>query len=485
MEAGLAYKRLDIDSVLKGKYVIKDYLTGGKSELTYLAVDLGLNRKAVIKGFELDGKIDQALEEAQNICQFESEFIVVVYEHFTERGVSYHATRYHPKGSLQDKLDSTAGGVLDESEVRQILSDLVEGMKVVHAKNILHTDLKPQNVVFSDKNAVIIDFDTAVKNNHVAIAYTAGYASPEQDLEEKLDKRADIYALGAIAHHCLTGQKPTKAIDRNTHDNMEKLGDREGASDFLKSIDRALSLDKSKRPESVTAWKNSWGKEVEKTSIKPYSTTDSNTQGTAPKGRQIGRESGKTRDKDNSRATTVNRSDKSKPRLSSRSKAVIGAAGVVLVGTGGTYAALNSQPIDPTTLSNEELVEIIEDKSKQINSIEEAESLLYELMNKEPTEQQKTESINSIAQGRLAQAKQYAQKQQWDDVMAYAQQGIDLGVDGNLKVALKNEFLKAKAQLDAIQYRKDLDRAKGEKDKGIEQKLKKLHGSVDKESTVR
>jgi hypothetical protein len=111
-------------------------------------------------------------------------------------------------------------GRIDAHELIPLAIQILEGLGAAHASDVIHRDLKPSNVLITDSGEVkIIDFGLAKvlgRNTPERQALTeAGtalgsvhYMSPEQCRTQAVDGRADIYALGCLMHHCLSGAPP-------------------------------------------------------------------------------------------------------------------------------------------------------------------------------------------------------------------------------------------------------------------------------------
>ena len=103
-------------------------------------------------------------------------------------------------------------------EVRAIIEQIVVGLRAFHRKEMIHQDLKPENIVIDKRGTVkIIDFGSArvagLDESGAPVSLpdllgTVGYAAPEYQTGEKPTNRSDIYSLGVIAYEMLTGELP-------------------------------------------------------------------------------------------------------------------------------------------------------------------------------------------------------------------------------------------------------------------------------------
>ena len=103
----------------------------------------------------------------------------------------------------------------DLEKVRSIVEQIVQGLRAMHRKDILHLDLKPANVMIDAQGQVkLIDFgsslaaSTAEDSQSNFLAGTADYAAPEHLLETKPSSLSDIFSLGVITYEMLTGYLP-------------------------------------------------------------------------------------------------------------------------------------------------------------------------------------------------------------------------------------------------------------------------------------
>ena len=120
----------------------------------------------------------------------------------------YYIMDYLENGSLEDVL---ANGPLPVAEAVSLFRAVADGLRHAHARGILHCDLKPANILLDqDARPRLADFGQSRLTNELAPSLgTLYYMAPEQaDLKAVPDARWDVYALGAVLYHMLTGQQP-------------------------------------------------------------------------------------------------------------------------------------------------------------------------------------------------------------------------------------------------------------------------------------
>ena len=116
-----------------------------------------------------------------------------------------------------DTLSFLCQGITLESEqVRGIVLDICDALYILHSKNLVHRDVKPENVIVYGDRSVLIDFNTIRKaspqktgSSDTRVLGTLGYAPPEQYGLSQTDCTADIYALGVMINVLLTGKHPS------------------------------------------------------------------------------------------------------------------------------------------------------------------------------------------------------------------------------------------------------------------------------------
>ena len=157
-------------------------------------------------------------KESQTITHLSHPNIVKLYDFGEDDHTPYMVMEYVEGKDLRTLLQEK--GQLAVEEVCQFLPALISALHYTHEQGIIHRDLKPSNIMMSPQNngyrPVLMDFGIAKQTNQTTKLTQTGtmigtleYIPPEQ-LQgiETVDQRADIYALGAMTYHLLTGQVP-------------------------------------------------------------------------------------------------------------------------------------------------------------------------------------------------------------------------------------------------------------------------------------
>jgi serine/threonine protein kinase len=210
-------------AILENRYhPIKLLSDEGGFGRTYLAIDLKkLNRECVIKQLAPQVQGTGALKKATELFEQEAQQLEKLGEHpqipallayFEENGYLYLIQQYI-KGKTLDKLPNQ--GVWNEQEVKDFLLNILPVLTLIHGKNIIHRDIKPNNIIKRDDNGnyVLIDFG-ASKELEGTIATKAttigtyGYSAREQIIEGKAYPGSDLFSLGVTCFYLLTKVEP-------------------------------------------------------------------------------------------------------------------------------------------------------------------------------------------------------------------------------------------------------------------------------------
>ncbi|WP_329263041.1 serine/threonine protein kinase [Actinoallomurus sp. NBC_01490] len=208
-----------------GRYRIDRVLGSGAFASVWLAHDEVLDAQVAVKVLA-GGLIDDLdvrnrfLEEAKILRRADSERLVRVHDiGELPDGRPYFVMSYADLGTLADRM---RGRTLPVSEAIRLATEVARGVEVINRLGVIHRDLKPSNVLFQSttdggERLLIADLGLAKALAHASGAFTLpvgtpGYMSPEQArFGGGLDVRADVYGLGALTYHLLTGRAPGTA----------------------------------------------------------------------------------------------------------------------------------------------------------------------------------------------------------------------------------------------------------------------------------
>ena len=208
-----------IDKIVSHYKIISQVGQGGMGVL-YLAEDLELNRKAVLKFLPPDMMNDpesnlRFKREAQSAGSLSHPNIVTIYDVGVHENKTFIAMEYVEGKTLREVITSDE---LTIEKITDISVQICEGLNEAHSKGITHRDIKPENILIDEKGKVkIVDFGLAkIKNVSRGITKqdstvgTLKYMSPEQIRNQNVDHRSDIWSFGVILYEMITGKYPFK-----------------------------------------------------------------------------------------------------------------------------------------------------------------------------------------------------------------------------------------------------------------------------------
>jgi serine/threonine protein kinase len=201
-------------------YKVIDKLGEGGMGVLYLAEDLELNRKAVLKFLPTDMMNDPETNlrfkrEAQSAGSLSHPNIVTIYDVGVHENKTFIAMEYVEGKTLREHISSDD---LTIERITEISVQICEGLNEAHSKGITHRDIKPENILIDEKGKVkIVDFGLAKIMNvsrgitrQDSTVGTLKYMSPEQIRNQSVDHRSDIWSFGVILYEMITGKYPFK-----------------------------------------------------------------------------------------------------------------------------------------------------------------------------------------------------------------------------------------------------------------------------------
>lgn len=250
LNSGASTYHLPPHTYLKAKrYLIEKTLGEGGFGITYKGIDCQTSsaiaikelwpEKAVRQGRDITWSFNiSPAERKQQLLKFQLEakyqfqckhpHICQVYDWFEENNTAYIIMQFISGKTLYQLLQEKPS--IPETKIKKYFIEVAEALAVIHEKNLLHRDLKPDNILIdSQDNAIVIDFGAtkeflAGQTREMSVTLTAGYAPLEQySYKSKRFPATDIYALCASMYEVATGQLPEAAVERLNAGNTDTL----------------------------------------------------------------------------------------------------------------------------------------------------------------------------------------------------------------------------------------------------------------------
>lgn len=280
---------LPIGTRLK-EFEIKDIIGWGGFGIVYLAFDHSLDRQVALKEYmpcelavRIQGETTVAVksehhketfqaglhsfinDEARLLAHFDHHpSLVKVYRFWESNGTAYMVMPFYQGVTLKDKLRAMHTPP-DEKWLKNLLSQLLGALSILHKDNCFHRDIAPDNILIlsDDDKPLLLDFGAARRvigdmTQALTVMLKPGYAPIEQYGTENASIKqgpwTDIYALAAVIYFAITGKTPIPSVDRMLSDTLvplSKSAEGQYSADFLKGIDRSLAIRPEDRPRSV------------------------------------------------------------------------------------------------------------------------------------------------------------------------------------------------------------------------------------------
>jgi serine/threonine protein kinase len=208
---------------LFGDYELLQELGRGGMGVVYRARQLSLQREVAVKmilrgQLASNADLDRFRSEAEAAAKLDHAGIVPVYEVGDVAGRPYFSMKYIEGMTLAERLSN---GPLLPREAAKILYNVSRAIHFAHERNVLHRDLKPSNILLdAQQHPHVTDFglakqidDAASLTKTGAVLGTPAYMAPEQaaGARGQIGPHSDVYSLGVILYHMLTGRPPFQA----------------------------------------------------------------------------------------------------------------------------------------------------------------------------------------------------------------------------------------------------------------------------------
>ncbi len=253
-----------------GKYIIEDIIGFGGFGITYRAKDKDgkiLALKTLNHNTQLEPNFDELQEDFVNealcLAKCSHPRVVQVHRVFKEDGLWCIVMEYIDGIKLSKYLKDK--GILSQQEALRIIQQIGEALTFVHQRNVLHRDVKPENILLRRQglDAVLIDFGLAreftqgQRMTHTSHR-TERFAPIEQyELRAERGAYTDVYALAATLYNLRTGKLPRSAESRK-EDNIDLVPPQQYNPQIAdwenEAILHGMALEAKDRPQTVKAW---------------------------------------------------------------------------------------------------------------------------------------------------------------------------------------------------------------------------------------
>jgi serine/threonine-protein kinase len=258
-----------IGTVLSGRYKLEAKLGSGGMSTVYLANDGTLDRAVAVKVMhremsEQPDQLERFRQEARAVAKLSHPNVVAVIDAGEDGGHPYIVFEYVEGETLKQRIARL--GALDTQEALAYAIEIARGLTVAHARNMVHRDIKPQNVLIdAEGRAKLTDFGISRQLEQDGMTATGrvlgttDYVAPEQAMGHPVDPRSDIYSLGVVLYEMLIGQVPfhadsqvgvaMKHVNEELPDVQQRRPEISAASALV--VERATTKDPAERYQEV------------------------------------------------------------------------------------------------------------------------------------------------------------------------------------------------------------------------------------------
>jgi serine/threonine protein kinase len=300
-------KRLEtsVGTILAGRYKVESTLGSGGMAVVYRAEDDVLGRTVALKTLhhhyaEVPSFRRRFRQEARAMASLDHENIVKVYDISQDGEVPFIVVECVSGRDIGDLLANRRGGRLSEQFVRRMATQLLLALSYAHRRGIIHRDIKPSNILLTQDGTVkvadfgiarIVEEDDAAPGEPGEIVGSARYMSPEQLKGEDATPRSDVYSVGVLLYHCLTGRPPfsgdVKSLARQ-HVHKDPTPPRKLNRRITPGMEAVITKALSKDPRDRYFSANAMLDDIEaETSPRPSGTTEA-PRSARRKGRGVG-----------------------------------------------------------------------------------------------------------------------------------------------------------------------------------------------------
>jgi eukaryotic-like serine/threonine-protein kinase len=207
-----------VGTILGGRYRVQSTLGAGGMAVVYKAEDAILGRNVALKTLhrryaEMPSFRRRFLQEARAMACLDHENIVKVYDISQDGEVPFIVAECVSGRDIGTLLSGRRERHLNERFTRGVAAQLLRALSYAHRQGVIHRDIKPSNILVAGGGTVkVADFGIAriveEDGEPGEIVGSARYMSPEQLMGREATPRSDVYSVGVLLYHCLTGKPP-------------------------------------------------------------------------------------------------------------------------------------------------------------------------------------------------------------------------------------------------------------------------------------
>jgi len=259
---GVVYKAFDTS--LEREVALKEYMPSSLAQRIGGGTQVQVKSERYRETFEAGRK--SFIGEAKLLASFDHPALVKVYRFWEANGTAYMVMPLLKGDTLKDVLREMRrkGEPIEENWLRSVLGPLTEALLVIHAEQVYHRDIAPDNVMYlPEKNRwLLLDFGAARRviseqTQALTVILKPGYAPVEQYAEipgMRQGPWTDVYALAAVVYYAIVGKTPPPSVGRLLNDTYKPLSTEAAgrySERFLAAIDRALVVRPEERTQSI------------------------------------------------------------------------------------------------------------------------------------------------------------------------------------------------------------------------------------------
>ncbi len=288
-------------TTIHGRYLVGRVLGSGGFGITYIGYDLTLAKKVAIKEYlpiefatrmpnqtnvtvyagekyeQFTAGMKKSLDEAKRLAEFrQTEGITQIFDFFEENNTAYIVMELLEGETLKERLKRQ--NKMSVQEALPIILAVIEALKQVHAKSIIHRDIAPDNIyLLKDGTVKLLDFGasrqvTTTHSKSLTVILKLGYAPIEQyQSGGNQGPWTDVYALAATFYRMITGKKPPESQERRLDDTLKepsKLG-----VQIDKNLENALMNALNVRIEDRTQSAEEFGAQLKSSDVERWTPT--------------------------------------------------------------------------------------------------------------------------------------------------------------------------------------------------------------------